>query len=267
MSAALRPLTQGDRLDVLDVGDFVLTRTRHRGELRLPAHAHAESTITLVLRGGFVESFGRTRVDCRAGSALVKPAGVEHANRYGAEGCDSLLIEVRPAQERSLLSRAVAGVRHLPSELSRGIVRRIQRESSVDDPASRLLLDGLIRQLLGLGWRRSEESSGSPPWLARLIERLHDTYRDAPRVAELAAEAGVHPDHLTRVFKAHTGSLVGEFVRELQIEGAARDLRGSDLPIAVIAARQGFSDQSHLTRWFRRHTGTTPGRYRSLSRD
>jgi len=37
-------------------------------------------------------------------------------------------------------------------------------------------------------------------------------------------------------------------------------------PLAEIAARAGFADQSHFTREFKRHFGITPGHYRSAHR-
>jgi AraC-like DNA-binding protein len=40
-------------------------------------------------------------------------------------------------------------------------------------------------------------------------------------------------------------------------------MRRTHLPLAEIAQRVGFADQSHLTSIFRRETGVTPGRYRS----
>jgi AraC family transcriptional regulator len=35
------------------------------------------------------------------------------------------------------------------------------------------------------------------------------------------------------------------------------------MPLAVIAVRTGFSDQSHFTRLFKQYVGTTPARYRT----
>jgi AraC family transcriptional regulator len=43
-------------------------------------------------------------------------------------------------------------------------------------------------------------------------------------------------------------------------------LRDTANPIAEIADRAGFADQSHLTRLFRARLGTTPARYRSALR-
>jgi AraC family transcriptional regulator len=84
------------------------------------------------------------------------------------------------------------------------------------------------------------------------------------RLDELARLAGVHPAHLNRVFRRQHGCAVGEYVRRLRIDLAARELAGSQRPIADIAAAMGFADQSHFSRVFARVMGMTPGRYRKL---
>jgi AraC family transcriptional regulator len=73
---------------------------------------------------------------------------------------------------------------------------------------------------------------------------------------------GVHPTHLGRVFRAHYGVSVGEYGRRFRLARAATELARTDMPVAVIATRAGFADQSHFTRLFKRYAGTTPARYR-----
>jgi AraC family transcriptional regulator len=48
-----------------------------------------------------------------------------------------------------------------------------------------------------------------------------------------------------------------------RIEHAKRQLARRDIPLKVVAADCGFSDQSHMTRLFRRLLGTTPAEYRN----
>jgi len=48
---------------------------------------------------------------------------------------------------------------------------------------------------------------------------------------------------------------------------AMRQLRDTDVPIAEIALRAGFADQSHFTNLFRRITGCTPRAYRDRARN
>jgi transcriptional regulator GlxA family with amidase domain len=47
-----------------------------------------------------------------------------------------------------------------------------------------------------------------------------------------------------------------------RVKHAQTLLLNGTLPLAEIAVRLGFADQSHFTKAFRRATGTTPGEWR-----
>jgi AraC family transcriptional regulator len=91
---------------------------------------------------------------------------------------------------------------------------------------------------------------------------LHDRFRENLRLADIAAEVGVHPVHLARVFRLSYGAPVGSYARGLRLTWAAGRLRDSGDGIAQIALEAGFFDQSHFTRAFKRHFGMTPLAYR-----
>jgi AraC-like DNA-binding protein len=79
--------------------------------------------------------------------------------------------------------------------------------------------------------------------------------RDADRVS-----------HLARSFRLAYGDSLGGYARRLRLEWAATQLVRSEEPLAYLAAKAGFVDQSHFTRAFRCEFGLTPGRYRSAHR-
>jgi AraC family transcriptional regulator len=114
---------------------------------------------------------------------------------------------------------------------------------------------------------RDAASTARAPWLrsARdlLLERVPDV---TGSLTEVAAAVGVHPAHLARCFRREYGQTVGEYARTLRLEWAAEQLALDDAPLAEIALRAGFADQSHFTRAFRQHVGVPPGRYRELVR-
>lgn len=81
---------------------------------------------------------------------------------------------------------------------------------------------------------------------------------------ELARRLAVSPHHLSRIFRAHTGSsLSGHRVR-LRVRAALERLHGGERDLARLAADVGFADQSHLCRAVRAETGETPGALRTL---
>ena len=71
---------------------------------------------------------------------------------------------------------------------------------------------------------------------------------------------------MARVFRQHCGVTLGEYVRKLRVDFAARQLISTDEPLTGIAFAAGFSDQSHFTRTFKRQTGMTPDAFRRNSR-
>jgi AraC-like DNA-binding protein len=65
---------------------------------------------------------------------------------------------------------------------------------------------------------------------------------------------------LHRVFTAETGMAPHAYHTQVRIN-RAKELLRKRLPLAEVAARAGFADQSHLHRHFTRRVGITPGRY------
>ncbi|APE44558.1 hypothetical protein BOO69_14910 [Sulfitobacter alexandrii] len=85
-------------------------------------------------------------------------------------------------------------------------------------------------------------------------------------LSEMAQTVGLSESWFSQVFRNTTGKTPHQWQLENRV-GQARDLLvGSDLSVADIADRLGFSDQSHLTRTFRRHVGETPASWRRRNR-
>ena len=81
-------------------------------------------------------------------------------------------------------------------------------------------------------------------------------------VADLAAEAGVHPVHLARVFKRYLLCSPGEHLRGRRLERAAGMLGESHASLADVAHASGYADQAHLSRAFRSAFHSTPSKWR-----
>ncbi len=86
-------------------------------------------------------------------------------------------------------------------------------------------------------------------------------------LAEMAAVTGLNPYHFARQFKAATGLPPHQYVILRRVERAKQLLQaGSGLPLAEVAARAGFYDQSQFSHHFKRLVGVTPGLFRTPSR-
>jgi AraC family transcriptional regulator len=82
---------------------------------------------------------------------------------------------------------------------------------------------------------------------------------------EIARECGLSVGHFARAFRATTGRTPHQWLEQCRLEKAKDLLLDPSVPIADIAAKLGFSDQSHLTRRFGRMVGESPAAWRRLN--
>jgi AraC-like DNA-binding protein len=79
---------------------------------------------------------------------------------------------------------------------------------------------------------------------------------------DLAAELGVTPRHLCRVFEKEIGVGPMTALRTARILQAARLLTDTGRPIQEIASRTGFANHYHFSSAFKATVGVPPGEYR-----
>jgi AraC family transcriptional regulator len=236
----------------------------------MPAHAHDTLGISVVLRGSVEETSGRTSERAGVASAVIKPPGTIHANRFGLDGARLLAVDIGEERAVGLLDyqETLARWRWVRVLHALGVASRVMLELSTADQASESALENVAIDLVAAleDDVQSRTAPTAPSWLARVRERLEDDYGQPCRVRELALEAGVHPVYLSRRFRRQFGTSVLGYLRAVRVREAVRELADADRPLADIAYHTGFSDQSHLTRVLRAATGLTPLEYRILAR-
>lgn len=267
---AFSPITLGARLKTAEVAGFVLTETTHQPNHHLPRHNHELTNIAFVLQGSFTEILDRQSIDCQPQSLLIKPAGEAHANRYGTAGMRCLVIEFQPRQLESLhsWSKALNQVSHARGGSLALLGMRIYKEFRLMDAATPLAIEGLMLELVaGLSRRRSISTERKPPrWLDRAREILEAEFHDNVNLTRVAEAVNVHPVHLARVFRKQFACTPGEYIRQLRINFACRQLSQSDTPLVEIALASGFAHQAHFNRVFKAQTAMTPAEFRTAFR-
>jgi predicted dehydrogenase/AraC-like DNA-binding protein len=98
--------------------------------------------------------------------------------------------------------------------------------------------------------------------LRRAVAFIQDHYAERIRLADVAQAAWLSPAYLSQVFKARMGKTFTDYLAEVRIEHGKELLARTATPIAEIAGRVGFTDQSHFTKVFTKLTGTSPARFR-----
>jgi AraC family transcriptional regulator len=240
----------------LAVGRFRVSEVRFAGERRLLRHAHPHGCVAVIVDGVVEKRFARRRSDAAAGTLVTMPPEEPHEDRFGRDGARIVVVEAAEGVE------AVACFRDWHATL---LSLQIARELACRDAFTELAVEGLALELFAVA-ARGATPARVEPWLDDARELLRDRFLDPPSAGDIAAQVGVHPAHLARVFRARYGDSLGGYARGLRLEWAAEQLVRTEVPLARLACEAGFVDQSHFTRAFRARFGLAPGRYRAAHR-
>lgn len=260
----------GNNLKTCEVGEFVLSECVYPSESKLVKHSHDNAYFSILLQGGYVETYDRKIRECVSQSVVYHPEGELHADNFSRAGGRIFRMEIKP--------RWLSRVREQASNLSEPIDSRggslallamkLYKEFRQIDDFSPLVIEGIALEIVGeiSRQRKHEQHSNSPAWLNRAGELLRDQFAENLKFTSIANSLNVHPVHFSRAFRKFYGCTLGEYVRRLRVESAARRLISSDEPLVSIAVACGFSDQSHFAKAFKNSTGMTPAQYRSVFR-
>ena len=177
----------------------------------------------------------------------------------------SLGIEVGPPliERMHECSLSVDGSIHCQGGQLAVLCEKVYGEFCEVDEVSPLAIEGLVLEMLAevSRHRKHLENRRVPHWLKRATEFIHERFYEGLTLNDISAAVSVHPVHLSRVFRQHHRCTIGDYIRRLRVEYAARQILNSKRTLLEIATSAGFSDQSHFSRVFKRHTGMTPTEY------
>lgn len=98
--------------------------------------------------------------------------------------------------------------------------------------------------------------------MEKIMKAINEQLDDSDfNVEALADEVGLSRVQLHRRMKEMTGITVGEFIRNLRLQQAARLLEQGDTTVAQVTYAVGFANPTHFTAAFKKHFGTTPSDY------
>lgn len=82
---------------------------------------------------------------------------------------------------------------------------------------------------------------------------------------QIAAELGVTPGYVSRIFRQQSGLALWDHVNAYRVARACELLEHSDLTITEVAFTVGFNDPAYFSRVFRKQTGKSPATYRATA--
>src|ERR1700742_4303224 len=140
-------------------------------------HSHDHDSLGLILDGDFVEQIGATERRYARGCVTFGPAGVTHAQRFGADGARQIIVK----PERDWLAYlADKGVRVADAPFVQGpqffqLGTRLLNELSRDDDFAPLARESILLEIIAAFGRAgvANPSGRVPVWLAAARDYLH----------------------------------------------------------------------------------------------
>ncbi|MEX0283962.1 MAG: helix-turn-helix domain-containing protein [Paracoccaceae bacterium] len=248
-------------------------------EWRISPHRHAQFAQLFLFTSGQIDVIADDmKQTLSAGAFFFAPMLCVHSFRFepGTEGqVFSLPVNVLNAagqatpELRSALAKPVAG--RVTSVLGAqcALLAEICEGRS---PFRTHLAMTMAQTVLGLvaGTHRQDPDVWHPVRAVQPQERMDrfDTMirmhlSDRWTASDYASELAMSPGHLSRLCRASTGMGATAYIEQARMAEAQRMLAFTQLPVAEVGFRLGYSDPSYFTRRFQKTTGNTPRAYRA----
>lgn len=262
-------------------------------EFRLPAfqypwHQHPELELTWILRGSGLRYVGDSVEPFHAGDFCLVGTNLPHTWLSRSDdkltGAHSFVIQFDPEKwgngflqlpemgsVRKLLAQARCGLA-FPDEAGRRLIRRVRRPLSPLMQFVELLriLDELAanpdtRSLSLTPWRH-QQRSGNNRRLERVLAYLSGNFKESISHAEAASVAGLSPAAFSRYFRRNMGKTFQQYLNDMRLSEACRQLIETTRPVSEIAFDSGFQNLSTFNRCFRNSRSMSPVEYRAKAR-
>ncbi len=100
-------------------------------------------------------------------------------------------------------------------------------------------------------------------------ERIRDTidyvsahYKEPVVLQDIADTLGLNKEYFCRFFKKHMGMTYLQYVNEIRVAHAYRDLKMTEEPVSIVMENNGFTNQKLFNRLFKQVYGCTPSQVR-----
>ena len=262
---------------------------RHKNAFTYPIHRHSEFELNFVQGGAGVRRVIGDSVETIGDFDLVLIAGgsIEHVWKQGT--CTSADIREITIQfsdklldEQLLSKNQFSGIRKMFLDARHGIsfsMESIMKVYNILDSIA-TQKDGFI-QFLNMLMMLNELSKHSYKVLASssfasvsedggsgrikiVKEYIDNHFAESITLDEVAGVAGMSPSAFSRYFKLHTHRTFTNYLSEIRLGHAARELIDTTNNISQIGYNCGFNNLSNFNRVFKSHRGTTPKQFRQL---
>lgn len=102
--------------------------------------------------------------------------------------------------------------------------------------------------------------------MGRILSYINNNYHQDITLNQLAKDEFISIHYLSKLFKSKTGVNFSDYITELRIDNALKELIRSDIPINKIALNSGFPSVQSFNREFKRRYNEIPSEYRKKNK-
>ncbi|MGM9804103.1 MAG: AraC family transcriptional regulator [Muribaculaceae bacterium] len=260
---------------------------RYKDSFNYPIHKHGEIELNFVENCRGAQRVVGDSIEELADYDLALIGGnLEHAweqNNARTGGIREITIQFSPdlLGENFLSKNQLSSIRNLLNKAKRGVafgmpaimkvysilddithtqpgfyrvikLLTILYELSVDDHAHVLSSSSFARQRVSSDSRRVQ----------KVEDYIDKNYNTEIRLQELSDMVGMTPTAFSRFFKLRTGKTISEYIIDIRLGVAMRQLVDSTMSVAEICYDCGFNNVSNFNRLFKRKKGCSPKTFR-----
>ena len=272
--------------------EFLYIADRHKKEFTYPIHHHNILELNFVEHGAGVRRVvgDSSEIIGDLDLVLITSGDLEHVweqyqctsedvhevtLQFDINFSDTSIFATNPFRSiKFMLDNARKGLA-FPEEAIRKVRPRILGISSITDgwQASMELLQILhelsecpdARPLASSAYAHVIVESDSRRVL-KVKEYINKNYMDEIRLATLADLVGMTPTSFSRFFHQHTGKSLSEYIIDIRLGFATRELVDTINSVKEISFCCGFNNLSNFNRIFRKRRGCSPSEFREIYR-
>ncbi|HAA12523.1 MAG TPA: hypothetical protein DCE41_12835 [Cytophagales bacterium] len=121
------------------------------------------------------------------------------------------------------------------------------------------LMEDTQTELLSHFQRSMTENEGQR--MNAVMQYTIKNFRESITIDAIASVANMTPNAFCKYFKTRTRKTYLNYLNEIRIAYACRQLQDYNLSVSQVAHQSGFQNLSHFNRCFKRVMGVTPGKY------
>lgn len=158
------------------------------------------------------------------------------------------------------------------------IVKRVhKRTGDTDYDAYKTSIENIFRsesldKLRELVQEAASKLGGSGPYDGRVnmkvirdvIELIESNYMNDISIEWIAEKAYLTPNYLNYLFKKEVGQSLGKYITYYRLKKAEKLLTNTNMKIADVGSRVGYTNSSYFCLIFRNYYGVTPIKYREM---